>query len=517
MDNILNNLAITNPAELINEINIISESDDQDAITEYINSYSINDITLDKNIYVLIFILLMLDKTDFIKYHFENIYDELPLKYILPKKSKNFFRKIIEGETIDNLRNYFSNQDNVDKEVKIFNFKLTLIKYIFPENVNINVILDYLNEPGNKEYIINNYLSFLQIMLLRSHYHNDILNNILVTFLDGNEVKLNYDDKLIFILNTINVFYNCDKIVLITLLHMNIEELNFFNVRNLISVTYSLYQKHVLLPNNNLFKLFINKIILVFSNQFIIDILYYFNEDFSNYVLNEFHNEEAHERPNTPFIEEKEEKEPPPHQQNQPQPILTMETIKNLSIKKVKYELLKRALNDLNTAMSNNLNDEEFINKLSFDKYAILVTFFNYPIKSKNEKFIEKCKTNTDLITGTDMDLKDDDIYPIGFMMEEDEKKNDEKKLHCFDKASLLRSFSDPMFIYMTNNAVYRLIYPMYWITQDALIKIILSDKHAFKLIKEGDHDLGTIIGVGNWHGGNIHPVYNVEELDLDL
>jgi hypothetical protein len=513
MEAALNKLPINNVQQKLTEINEIFNSNDEVRIQNYIDSYNDENVT-ENNVYMLLFILLITNKHEAVKKYFSDFLLNVP---IFPDTIEDYFHDIHDLNFYDrNFRNYviyYSDPDNVSREIDIFKL---LLKIIDPALTNANNIQEYVSDQIYIKYIEQNIVQILKLLINFRSYHIENVYNIL---LELPTIKISLNRDIMDYLESINYH----KIILFILNNVIIEELGesmITRIMKLLEKTYINRSEDDLLYTHefyvNIFKSFLH------FNYTMYDILSYISDtDYKIFVRSIILNEIDPELQITPDDFSPPQSPPQSPQVNQPpiriQPQPMIQSIRDLTVKQIKYKSLKRNLDNINNDISENLMDEEFINRLMNERYEIMISYFNSPIKSKNDEFIRKCKTNTDLITGTNMDLKDDDIYPIGFMMEDDEKKDDDKKLHCFDKASLLRSFTEPMFIYRTNIAVYRLIYPMYWITQEALIKIILSDKPAFKLIKEGDHDLGTVLGVGNWHGGHIESVYNVEELNLEL
>jgi hypothetical protein len=519
----------------LNEVNEIFNSNDDDRIQNYILNYH-DSLDHINNTYSLIFNLLIMKKYDWIKTYFEYSFTELfeIIEYIFPTEFYNILKNIFENHPIQN--------ENIDNHQmsKIYKFHLKIY------HMNTNNLQSYNIFSEHKEYVCRDFSKILKIIINMEDYDLIIKN-----LFRSDIFEIEYNDDIIRLLTSLSNEKKYGIIICIILKNIKYDDNNTSFGEKLIKIYETIFERSEI-DGSIITNLFLTINILFqrsgLNSMDIFNIFYRYvnhnNNDFLDFIRNVLgieHNEDENEnidehldivhpqpqpqRQLTPIINFNEEdinRNPSPI--NRPHHIPNIEekeekeNLKDITVIDVKYKLLKKSLDKINNKISANLINEDLVNKLMNKRYEKMISFFIPPIKSKNSDFVKRCKTNTDIITNTDMDLNDNDIYPIGFMIDDEKKnENDNRYLHCFDKATLIRSFSEPMFIYRTNIAVYRLIYPMYWITQEAIIKIILSDKHAFKLIKEGDHDLGTILGVGNWHGGHINPVYNVEELDVEL
>jgi hypothetical protein len=186
-----------------------------------------------------------------------------------------------------------------------------------------------------------------------------------------------------------------------------------------------------------------------------------------------------------------------------------------------KFYTINKKLNKFNRKIFDFIgNDEDKVNEYIKKREQFLLSVSMIPEKTDIAEFIKKCKSNMDIITGNEMDVKNDDtLQPIG-ICRDDEPRN----IYCFDKTQLIKGFGQPMFFYEENNrgnlysdnsTVYKMIYPNYWISQYGLIIFLISSMKSFKLISIGEHDLGTKFGMSQWHGGHIHMVYDMVENNI--
>jgi hypothetical protein len=184
--------------------------------------------------------------------------------------------------------------------------------------------------------------------------------------------------------------------------------------------------------------------------------------------------------------------------------------------------LYAKTMSNLNKNIFKYINiDESQVEYFIDERKKFLKLISIKPEKSNIVEFIKQCKTNIDIITGEEMDVKNDEtLQPIGVISAENDKD-----MFCFDKQQLIDGFVIPMFLYgstkginyIANSTVYKMTYPPLWINEEGLMTLILSKSKSFKLTLLGKYDLGTKFGMSQWHGEHFENVYTINEIDVEL